>query len=308
MIRVIMDVDTGIDDALALALAVLHPDIRLEAVLTVAGNVALTHTPRNTIRVLDWLGEGALPVFAGESGPLHGPSYDAGEFHGPDGLGNASLPEPSRIVPSGAPAKLVELLRAQPGQYVLVCTAPLTNIAHALRIDPGIVALVQRVVLMGGAVCPPGNVTAVAEFNIFADPHAAAAVFAQPWPITMVGLDVTNQVRLSRADWDALRDDSGPAAVLTREVSRYVFEVSGRARLSLHDPLAVAVAIDPSLVTTARGAVAVETAGEHTRGLTIFDLRPTASPGRSHTEVCLGVDAARFRRLFAQTLGLALAI
>lgn len=303
-LRVILDVDTGVDDALALALAVRHPEVQLEAVLTVAGNVGLELTTRNTLRVLDWLGARSVPVYAGADRPLDGPVYDAAHFHGEDGLGGAQLPEPTRQSQPGAVAYLIERLHRHPNQFTVVCTAPLTNLALALRQDPDIVNYVREVVLMGGAARPPGNMTPVAEFNIYADADAAAVVFAQPWPLTMVGLDVTNRVTLLRAERDRLRKENSPDAVLVREVTRHLFDVRGLEHMALHDPLAMAIAIDPSVVTTVHRDVQVETEGAHTRGQTVVDFRGSAPKPKLQTKVCIDVDIERSRSLIFDTLRL----
>jgi purine nucleosidase len=305
-VRAILDVDTGVDDALALALAVRHPALRLEAALTVAGNVAVDLTTRNTLRVLDWLGAGDVPVIAGADRPLAGgPMPEAGHFHGADGLGGIPLPPPARSAKPGAAEQyLVERLLAEPGRLTLVCLGPLTNLALALRRAPEIVPAVRQVVLMGGTAQLPGNATPVAEFNVHADPEAAALVFAQPWPLVMVGLDVTTRVGLARTDLGPLRAARHPEGMLTCQLARFVLEAQGRAHFHLHDPLAVAVAIDPSLVTLAPGPVHVETRGEHTRGQTVVDLRPWARKPPSRARVALAVDAPRFHALFRSTLGL----
>jgi purine nucleosidase len=164
---------------------------------------------------------------------------------------------------------------------------------------------VREVVLMGGAARPPGNVTPVAEFNIYADPVAAAIVFSQPWPLTMVGLDVTNRVLFTRHDRATLEHLTSPEAVLLREVTRHHFERLGVDAVALHDPLAVAVALDRSLVTTFDSAVLVETRGEHTLGQTVVDLRGRPDRAPSRTRVCEAVDAARARALFFSALGVA---
>jgi purine nucleosidase len=156
---------------------------------------------------------------------------------------------------------------------------------------------------MGGAARPPGNVTPVAEFNIYADPEAAAIVFAQPWPLTMVGLDVTNRVQLTASDVKALDGVNSPEAVLLREVTRLHFERMGLPAIALHDPLAVLVALDPSLVSVEKTSVVVETQGEHTEGQTVVDLR-TYRRTEGRTCVCLDVDAQRARGLFWASLGL----
>jgi purine nucleosidase len=304
VLRAIVDVDTGVDDALALALAVRHPQLQVEMVTTVAGNVSLELTTRNTLKVLDWLGATDVPVAAGADRPLSGPLREASHWHGPDGLGGARLPESPRRAANNGVALLTGRILAEPGELTLICTAPLTNLAQAARHNPQIVTAVREVVLMGGVLRPPGNVTPVAEFNIYADPRAAAIVFAQDWPLTMVGLDVTNQVLLTRAERDALSDRASPEAVLVREVTRHLFEARGMDSMALHDPLAVGVALQPDLVAISRRDVGVETEGELTLGQTVVDLRPSAPPPARRTRVCEGVDAARFKRLFFEALGL----
>lgn len=305
-LRIIMDVDTGVDDALALALAVRHPALRLEAVITVAGNVGLEQTTRNTLCVLDWLGAGGVPVFAGAAESLSGLFQDATHWHGPDGLGRARLPPSSRTAQPDGVGALIERLQAEPGAFSLVCTGPLTNVALALERAPDLPRLVRQVVLMGGAARPPGNVTPVAEFNIHADPRAAARVFEQNWPVTMVGLDVTRHVALTRADRDALLGLETPAAALVREVTRFLFDERRVEQMLLHDVLAVGVAAEPDLVTTVARDVRVETRGEHTLGQTVVDLRSTVQGGQTggSTRVCLEVDAPRFQALFSGSLGL----
>ena len=302
--RAILDVDTGVDDALALALAVRHPDIQLEAVTTVAGNVSLDLTTRNTLAVLDWLGATDVPVAAGADRPLQGPAREASHWHGPDGLGGARLPASRRRAIADGVGYLVERVLAEPGEITLVCTAPLTNVATVIQRAPDIVRAVKQVVLMGGVARPPGNVTPMAEFNIYADPHAAAVVFEQDWPVTMVGLDVTNRVVLTRAERDRLSGRAAPEAVLVYEVTRHLFDVRGVESMALHDPLAVGVAVQPDLVTSVDRDVAVETLGELTLGQTVVDLRPSAAPPKRRTRVCEQVDAARFKALLFETLGL----
>ena len=302
--RAILDVDTGVDDALAIALAVRHPRVELEAVVTVAGNVSLDLTTRNTLRVLDWLGASEVPVARGAERPFDGPVREASHWHGPDGLGGASLPDSPRAVIDDGVGYLIDRLSAEPGELTLICTAPLTNLALAVRRRPDIVDAVREVVLMGGAARPPGNVTPVAEFNIYADPVAAEIVFQQPWRTTMVGLDVTNQVLFTRSERDALAASTSREAVLLHQVTRHLFDVRGVDAMALHDPLAVGVALEPDLVTTVEREVGVETRGELTLGQTVVDLRPNAPPPARPCRVCLAVDAARFKTLFFDALQL----
>jgi purine nucleosidase len=199
---------------------------------------------------------------------------------------------------------LIDELTAEPGELTLVCTAPLTNLALAVEREPRIVEAVREVVLMGGAARPPGNVTPLAEFNIYADPEAAAIVFAQHWPITMVGLDVTNRVKLTRSERNALPTDGSLEAHLVRDVTRHLFDVRQLDSVALHDPLALLVALQPDLVTTLPRDVLVETTGAHTLGQTVVDLRPGAPPAVLRTRVCSDVDVEASRALFFTVLHL----
>jgi purine nucleosidase len=169
---------------------------------------------------------------------------------------------------------------------------------------PEIAGCIRELVFMGGAVAVPGNVTPVAEFNIYADPEAAAIVCAAAWQLVMVGLDVTSKVVLTADEARMIDGASSREATLIREVTRYPFEQMGLDGLALHDPLAVGVALEPSLVKTRSGAVLVETRGEYTRGQTVFDLRRRAPAGPSNTRVCVDVDAECFRQQFFDTLGI----
>jgi inosine-uridine nucleoside N-ribohydrolase len=302
--RIILVVDTGVDDALALALAVRHPSIQLEAVLTSCGNVGLELATANTLRVLDWLGATDVPVLAGAACPLEAPLLDAAYWHGTDGLGGARLPVSTRAAGDDAVGYLLERVAREPGTITVVCTGPLTNLALAVQRSPEIVQHVAEVVLMGGAVGMPGNTTPTAAYNIYADPEAAAVVFDQDWPLTMVGLDVTRHVLITADEVNQLAALQTPEAILIKEVTRDLFITRRMAAMALHDPVAVGVALDPSLVTTLSGPVRVETRGEFTRGQTVFDLRTRAAPADVRTRVCMEVDAERFRTLFFSTLGL----
>ena len=299
-VPLILDVDTGTDDALALAYAVASPRIDLVAVTTVAGNVDVEKTTANTLSVLDWLGGGNVPVHRGASRPLVQPHRDASYFHHEGGLGGARLPLSTR--PIGAdrgPAALIRLARQYPGVLTLVTLGPLTNLAIALNVEPALPELLKSIVVMGGAFTVPGNTTPAAEFNILVDPEAAEQVFSAPFPkIVAVGLDVTERVALTRDDWDAVDGgDSLPAsASLLREVGRFAFSELGRDQFSLHDPLAVAVATNPTLVEVRELAIAVD-AAEPDRGRTRI-----VGPGQ--VGVAVSVDAERALEEFRSTVGL----
>jgi inosine-uridine nucleoside N-ribohydrolase len=299
-VSLILDVDTGTDDALALAYAVASPRIDLVAVSTVAGNVDIEKTTANTLAVLDWLGAEDIPVHRGASRPLVRPHRDAIYFHDEGGLGGAQLPPSRRSIGADrGPAALVRLARLRPGELTLVTLGPLTNLAIALNVEPTLPELLKAVVVMGGAFTVPGNTTPAAEFNILVDPEAAEQVFSAPFPsLTVVGLDVTEQVALTRDDWEAVNVDSSlpPTARLLREVGAFAYSRLGRDQFSLHDPLSVAVAIDPTLIEVQELEIAVD-AIEPERGRTKI-----VGPGT--IRVAVSVEAQRALGEFRRTVEL----
>ena len=296
---VIIDVDTGIDDALALAFAVDSAGLDLVAVTAVAGNIDVYRATTNTLNVLSFLGHQDVPVHRGATHPLARPHRAASHVHGEDGLGGADLPTSSRqseVAPG--PATIVRLARERPGEMTLIAVGPLTNFAIALNVEPRIAELIPRVVVMGGAYHVPGNVTPHAEFNIWEDPEAAAQVLAAGFDdLTLIGLDVTTRVGLRREIWRGIGQAStrGRAAELTLRVGRLPFEDRGLEQMYLHDPLAVAVALDPTLVTVELDEVDVVTMGEQ-EGRT----RPV---GSGRVRVATGVDSDRFLERFHEVLG-----
>ena len=300
-VPVILDVDTGLDDALALALAFLSPRVELVAVTSVAGNVDVVQTTRNSLTVLDWFGATGVPVHRGASRPLVKPLQTATHYQGDDGLGDSNLPPSARATgPDRGPAAMIRLATARPGELTLVCVGPLTNLASALTVEPGLPDLVAGLVIMGGAFWLPGNFTPAAEFNVYVDPEAAAQVFAAAdrfKHVTAIGLDVSTQTVLTPADWAAAAELHGPAAQLIRRICRRSFVDRGLQTVALHDPLALGVAIDASLVGVESATVEVVLDGEE-RGRT----RPV---GSGPVRLARTVDAARFLRLFRTTLGLA---
>jgi inosine-uridine nucleoside N-ribohydrolase len=302
-IRAILDVDTGVDDAMAIALAVAAPTIDLVAVTTVAGNVELEHTTRNTLRVLDFIGAQHIPVYRGMSRPMDRPLHNAAHIHGTDGLGGADIPESTRTVEAlSAPQFLIDAARQSPEQLTFIFVGPLTNLAVAVALEPDLPRLVKRLVIMGGAFRIPGNTTATAEFNIFADPEAAAQVLATGFNATWVGLDVTTQAVFARAQWDALADATTPNAQIVRKAGAQMFVTFNRPVFQLHDPLAVAVAADPTLVDAPEEVVMIETGGRYSAGQTI--IQRSGREGGFRTGVAKSVDTERFGAFFAGTLGL----
>ena len=313
----IIDVDTGIDDAFGLLYACASPRARLLGVSTVAGNVDLARATRNTRAVLALAKRADIPVWPGCASPiLHAPA-DASVVHGVSGLGYAVLPDP----PGGddAPNAIDEIVahaHALRGELVLVATGPLTNIAAALLREPALPRLVERLVLMGGAYCEAGNVTPAAEFNIWHDPEAARMVFRAfgaegAAPLVAVGLDVTRKTQLVPADLAALAErcagSAGAPALLRflEDAARYYFDFMetryGARVLTMHDPLAIAAAIEPSLIATQRIAVDVETAGVLTSGMTVADWRGVWKRA-PNADVAIAVEAARFRAEFLDAM------
>jgi purine nucleosidase len=313
----VIDVDTGIDDAFALLHACADEEAQILGVSTVVGNVSLAAATRNTRAVLALAGRADVAVWPGAAAPISVMVRDASDIHGATGLGHAALPEPDEPAEAGhAVDAIIGAAHAHRGALVLCATGPLTNIALALMREPELPRLVKRFVIMGGAFAEPGNVTPSAEFNIWHDPEAARIVFrgfggVGAAPVIAIGLDVTRKTIIDESDIHALASriagkPHGPK--LTRfleEASRFYFErmekMLGKRIFTMHDPLAVAVALDPTLVETRKATVDVETSGRLTTGATIADWR--GQWGRlANSEVAVAVDAERFRTLFFEAV------
>lgn len=280
---------------------------------TVAGNAELDKTTENTLKVLEVAEAPDIPVAKGAPKPLINPLRTVPKIHGEDGLGNTDLPKAKlKASDQYAADQIIELAREYPGEVTLIPTGPLTNIAIALFKEPKLAELIKQVVLMGGAARGLGNLGPVCEANIGSDPEAAKVVFHAGWPITMVGLDVTLQTYLTDAHIDKLKEAHTAKADFVVKVTNHLMDIYkklrftsiGERRFVLHDPLAVGVALDPSLVKMEELHVDVETKGELTRGMTVVDLRPHWSPrsspkrswmkGTNCAKVCLDVDSSRF--------------
>lgn len=275
--KIIIDTDPGTDDAVALLLALAAPDeLEVLGVVAVAGNLPLARTENNARRLCALAGRGDIPVFAGCAGPLLGPPFTAEYMHGESGLGTLELPEPEVPLQTGHGIDfLIEtILGAAAGEEVTLCTlGPLTDVAVALAKAPQIAPRLREIVVMGGARAELGNITPAAEFNIHADPHAAAAVFASGVPLVVVSLDATHKVRSSPeriARLRALGNRCG-AAVATLLGPPAGLSPRYGAAPPLHDPCVVASLLRPELFAGRLVNVAVETASPLTRGMTVVD-------------------------------------
>jgi purine nucleosidase len=320
--KMIIDTDTASDDAVAIMMALQTPDIQVELVTIVAGNMPVAQASINARYTIELCGKD-VPVYEGADQPLMREVYRAYFFHGPDGMGGMNYPAPKlQPKPGHAVEALIETIKANPG-IMLVTLGPMTNIALAVAQAPEMVRNVSRCVVMGGAACTVGNITPAAEYNIWCDPEAARMCFHSGLPIEMVG-------------WELCRGEAN----LTDEEMRYCKEVIntplshfaidcnasaleanrnwlGDPGLGLPDPVAMAIAIDPTICTrSSRHYVEVECDGTFTRGMTVVDQcnvtnydtanvamwQPLVKKGEPNVTVCWEIDSARWKQLLYQTM------
>jgi inosine-uridine nucleoside N-ribohydrolase len=277
--RLLIDCDPGHDDAIMLICAAAYADV--VAVTTVNGNVGLHHTTRNALAIAELLGWD-VPIHAGAARPLLAEPVDAAEVHGDSGMDGTTLPTPTRTAGSDAIGAILDATRAEPGLW-LVPTGPLTNVALALRQDPELADRLAGICLMGGGALG-GNVTAAAEFNVFADPEAAAIVFGADCPVHMCGLDLTHQVCADEDLVARLQAVGGPAAGLCVEIIETELAAFGRYATSsplppLHDPVALLAVTHPHLFERRPAPITVELGGTHSRGATLVDRRLVTAEG-----------------------------
>jgi len=295
---VILDVDPGIDDALAILLAIRSPELDVRAITVVFGNVELELGVSNALKVLELAGRTDIPVGRGEAAPLVGEPLTAKNVHGENGIGNVSLPEPKKKPYEGGALRLIaETLGASSEPVTLLPVGPLTNIALLLKAYPELAPKIREIVSMGGSAAAPGTVRPTVSFNILNDPEAAAIVYRSGIPVTMVGLDVTSKTVLTPERVARFSTSSDPVERFVGAVVAFHRNVRGAEGVVVHDPLAVGAVIDPSFVVTELLPVDVELRGELTRGQMVVDRRADATwrPGGARsTRVALDVDAERF--------------
>jgi purine nucleosidase len=300
--RVIVDTDPGIDDALAILLAVASPEIQVDGLTIVYGNCSVEQGAKNALAVLELAGQAGIPVYAGSGRPLIEPLRLAVETHGTIGLGYAQLNPPSvSIKQKNAVHFLIDHLLGHPGEISLIALGPLTNLALAFRMEPRLIPAVRHIFIMGGAINHPGNQTPLAEFNIASDPHAAHIVFHSGAPITLVPLDVTYQTILAQRHVDRLLQLDSPVSHFIADATRFYIQYHTEHQTidgcAINDPLALAVVFAPHLVGKTRAYTDVDIAGGVSMGKTFADLLNTL--GRPpNLDIALSVQADAFMELF----------
>jgi purine nucleosidase len=314
--RVIIDTDPGTDDSMAILLALNSPELKVEAFTVVPGNVVAQQGLENALKIVSLAGRCDVPVAAGAQHPLTQKLITAQYWHGKNGLADVELPASKcKPDPRYGPDLIIQLVHQYPHQITLIPVGPLTNIALAVSKDPSIVPLVKNVVIMGGSITG-GNVDGAAEANIYNDPEAAEIVFNAGWMVTLVGSDVGERTLITRKELAQLRSTHGPENdFIAQIVDFYVTrsEKSGWSGAAMYDPLAVAIAMDPTLGTLKELHVDVETRGEFTRGETVANRNGYNEnnvlhgdhyeidgliPLKPNARVCLAADRDRFLQLF----------
>ena len=307
---IILDVDTGVDDAFAVLFAALHPQINLLGITCVDGNTNVDQVVANTLKVLDAAGAGDIPVARGAVRPLLGISQYAEYIHGADGMGDLGIaPSIRRVDPRSAVELLRDLVEASQDPVTLVPVAPLTNIALFLRAFPESAKKIHRIVLMGGSASA-GNATAASEFNIWHDPEAAAIVFQSGVPITMYGLDVFMRPGITSAEAIRLKNSTIPAAKFAGSLIEAFIERLQISPITLGDFGAVATVIHPELFTTEMFDVVVDTSSGPARGQTICDrraaflkdLEPLGLEDSAKVRVVMDLNVEGVRQLWLKTI------
>jgi len=307
MRRFVIDTDTASDDAVALLMALREPTLRVEAITVVAGNVPLDRALTNALHSVEVAATYQPPVYRGMHKPLLRKLFTAEFVHGDDGLGNMNLPNPKLSpAPGHAVNALIERFTASPGELELITLGPLTNIAMACLMEPRFAASVKAAYIMGGAGFGPGNITPVAEFNLYVDAEAASIVFDSGMPLTVIGWDMSmGECLLDQQDLARFASiDSAAARFALRcnqRLRQFNSERFGRDVLDLPDPTAVAVAIQPDMAETVEVRADVETKSEQTYGQLILDERALSGKPKN-ARACQKLDARRFKQLLFDRL------
>jgi len=317
MLNVIIDTDPGIDDAQAIAFALAHPEINLLGLTSVFGNATIDITTNNALGLLELFGRPDVPVAQGADRPLVQERLASPDFvHGKDGLGNTNMPKLDRqAIDERAAEFIVRMVNAQPGEVTLVAIGPLTNIAHAVVLDPSLPSKTKELVIMGGTVDEPGNVSPVAEANFLGDPHAADIVLAHDWPATIMGLDVTHKILLRDQDFVKLRDKAKTTGQFLWDSSRFYIDFydSNRAlgddnarSCAMHDATTLVYLIERDAFQFATGPARVVEDGVAI-GQLILDRAGREYPinhwqNRPNINVAMHAEVERVRNTFLSTI------
>lgn len=306
--KVIIDCDPGIDDAVALSMALFDPRLEVVAITATAGNVSAAQSSRNVQTIIEQLDPLRYPRLGVATAPDTSPATDARYMHGEDGLGNSGY-QVSRLHHQHPSEKVIcDAVRADPNCITLICLGPLTNIARAFQRDPDLPSMVDRLVVMGGCVDGIGNVTPAAEFNIYQDPVSARVVLRSPVTKTLVPLDVTRQVDLTLDFLDELPGEATRVGRFLRQILPFIFRAYhqrlGQESIHLHDCVALAAVVEPDLFEFTELAGDVETQGELTLGATVFDRRRNPQ-WRPNMDVAMAIDVERVSAYFTHALILA---
>jgi len=303
--RIIIDTDPGVDDAFTFLLALASPEIQLEALTTTQGNVTVEKATRNALSILELGHAGHVPVAQGSLLPLIQPLRASAAVHGESGIGNSRLPEPqAKPLQEHAVDYLIERVLAEPGEISIFPIGPLTNIAMAIRKEPGFAKAVKQLVIMGGAIREGGNMTPLAEFNIYVDPHAAHIVFHSGIPITLIPLDVTLKCLLKQEHIDRLIKIHSPVTRFIKDAMEVYLRASlelAHEGCALHDPLTLAAIIAPELITLKEYHVDVDISGGVSMGKTFADILNVAKKP-ANMKVAMDVRGDDFIELFLQRM------
>lgn len=304
--RILLDTDPGIDDSLAILLALASPEIQIEGITTVHGNCSVEQATVNALSILELVRAKGIPVAKGFALPLVQPSLLAAETHGDSGLGYAKLPAPRRG-PEARHASdfLIEKILSSPGEITLVALGPLTNVAFAIRKEPRLVEAVGEVIVMGGALRYPGNASPLAEYNVFVDPHAAHIIYHSGMPVTLVPLDVTYQCILTPEDVKRLQKTPSASGRFIADATRFYVEFHDEYQqiygCAINDPLALALAFAPDLCQFQDLYVDVDISGGVSMGKTFAGFYG-GTKAQPNMRVALEVRAGDFMELFLQRM------